>query len=506
MRGSVQAVSGRIRSMLRAVPALGISLVMVMALVVADNATPTPVLATASSGPSNAGTGTNVDRSSSVYSWSSPGNITADDTSYATVTALPIQPTVTDYIRGTNYGFSIPSSASISGIAVKIGRYAGNTDIRDDIVRLVKGGSITGDNKAATGTTWAHSGSVEEASYGGSSDLWGTTWTYSEINASDFGVVLSAKNYDPTAPNLYVDYMQITVTYVPSPPSITAVALYNSAETATVTQMTPQTEYAAKVTVADAGTIDHLGTVTVKVAIDTDGDDDYSDLPAADTQTSFTMTCTVGSTPSWSQDPSSGTTWDIVEANCEQPTLTDTSGDFWFHFKPGKVATEALDWDVYVTVTDESSDSDTYYDGSDYDMLWYGEIDVTTSSVDWGTVYPNMDFSNGSAKETVSATYISNGNYDAAVATTATWSTTATLNTAGTPGANEFSLKAWSSDGLPSADLVTTTAGDCVIDNTGDLTTESGDANSSNTLYLKTGTPFVQGIYSGTISFYIRNR
>jgi hypothetical protein len=70
----------------------------------------------------------------------------------------------------------------------------------------------------------------------------------------------------------------------------------------------------------------------------------------------------------------------------------------------------------------------------------------------------------------------------------------------------EFALKAWSSDNLTAADLVTTTAGDCVIDNTGDLTVEGGDTDSDNTLYLKLGTPFVDGTYSGTITFYIRNR
>ncbi len=29
---------------------------------------------------------------------------------------------------------------------------------------------------------------------------------------------------------------------------------------------------------------------------------------------------------------------------------------------------------------------------------------------------------------------------------------------------------------------------------------------AANTLYLKLGTPFVDGVYSGTITFYIRNR
>ncbi len=50
-------------------------------------------------------------------------------------------------------------------------------------------------------------------------------------------------------------------------------------------------------------------------------------------------------------------------------------------------------------------------------MLWYGQIDVTTASVDWGSVLAGMDFDNGDAKETVAVNYVSNGNYDAAVAT-----------------------------------------------------------------------------------------
>jgi len=289
-----------------------------------------------------------------------------------------------------------------------------------------------------------------------------------------------------------------------------AATLYNSSENAAVTQMSPQQEYAVKVTVADNETIDHLNTVVVKVAIDTDGDDDYSDLPGADTQTSFIMTCDVGSTPVWSQNPSLSTTWDIVEASCTQPALTAGSGIFWFHFKPGKVATEASDWDVYVVATDDDALTDTYYDTAtgDYDMLWYGEIDVSGTAPNWGTILPGMDFNNANAKESVTVSYISNGNYDAALSST-NWTgsgNTATLNTSGTPGANEFSMKAWSSDNLTAADLVTTDAADCVIDNTGDLTTESGDTNSSNTLYLKIGTPFVRGVYSGTITFYIRNR
>ena len=137
-------------------------------------------------------------------------------------------------------------------------------------------------------------------------------------------------------------------------------------------------------------------------------------------------------------------------------------------------------------------------------MLWYGSIDVTTASVDWGGVTAGMDFDHADAKETVAANYIANGPWDAQVSTAATWNA-ATLDADGTPGANAFSLKAWSADVLGSAQFVTTTASACVIDNTGTQTGESGSTNAANTVYLDLGTPFVDATYSGTITFTIAN-
>ncbi|MBN2098023.1 MAG: hypothetical protein JW753_00345 [Dehalococcoidia bacterium] len=289
--------------------------------------------------------------------------------------------------------------------------------------------------------------------------------------------------------------------------TVSEVGLYEADETTAATEMTPQTEYAVKVTVADSGTLADLDTVVVTIFLD-DGDDSAGDVPVAgDAQTCCILTCTVDTAPTWDIDAGSPTTWSENETPNDQPSLSAGSGDFWFHFVPGKVATESNDWDIYVVATDDGAHTGTYYDNDpgEYDMLWYGEIDVSGTPPNWGGVLPGMDFSDGSAVETVTANYISNGNYDAAVATTATWSTTAILSSDDTPDANEFALKAWSSDNLTAADLVTTTAGDCVIDNNGALTTEAGD-DATNYLYLKLGTPFVDGTYSGTITFHIRNR
>jgi hypothetical protein len=149
--------------------------------------------------------------------------------------------------------------------------------------------------------------------------------------------------------------------------------------------------------------------------------------------------------------------------------------------------------------------TDTWYDTTpgNYDMLWYGEIEVTETDLDWDSVPPEMDFDDPLAQETVAINYISNGGYETAVETEATWSPDADLETSGNPAPNEFSLKAWTSDDWEAADFVTTSADDCIIDSTGDLTVEGGDS-ATNYLYLKLGTPFVDAVYSGTITFYIR--
>jgi hypothetical protein len=303
-----------------------------------------------------------------------------------------------------------------------------------------------------------------------------------------------------------------------TPPVITEVAtLYSAAHGATVTQMTPQLEYAVKVTVADSGTIHDLATVEVTILYDDrDGgvDDNVTHMPANGTQVSVTYTCTVGDTPSWSQTPAhddATCTWENITATSVQPPAGDPSGDFYFNFKPGKVATEATDWDIYVVAKDHDNVVDTWYDGGDYDMMWYGEINITGgTSPNWSGIAPGMDFGDAAAKKQLTVNYKSNGDYDAAVDTTGTWARggggTTTLDPDGTPIANEFSLRAWALDDYAAADNVTIAAGDCVIDATGDLSLEAGDTNSNTFLYLKLGTPFADGSYSGLITFYIRTR
>jgi hypothetical protein len=148
----------------------------------------------------------------SATAWSNPTRLNANDNSFVTVTGSGTA--FTEALLATNFGFAIPSNATILGIQASYGRYksagGGADQIQDNYVKLIKGGNISGNNNGLTSTNWP---TAEAAvNYGSISDLWGLTWTPADINSSNFGValVIDGSGASVTAS---VDYVQITVTY-----------------------------------------------------------------------------------------------------------------------------------------------------------------------------------------------------------------------------------------------------------------------------------------------------
>ena len=66
-------------------------------------------------------TGTDVVGVGTV-TWTNPGRVVGNDNSYATVTLN--SSTTSHYLQGTNFGFTIPTAATITGIVVEIGRFS----------------------------------------------------------------------------------------------------------------------------------------------------------------------------------------------------------------------------------------------------------------------------------------------------------------------------------------------------------------------------------------------
>ncbi len=165
-----------------------------------------------------ASAGTN-DSSVGSATWISPERVTANDGSGAQANNGS-SPVVTQYLRATIGNVSsIPVGSTITGIEISIDRREVNADVNttDEFVRLYKSGTgFVGDNKADTSTEWPTSFAIK--TYGGASDLWGTTWTRSEV--LNMGAGLSADMAGSTASGILVDFIRFTI-YYESPHSLT---------------------------------------------------------------------------------------------------------------------------------------------------------------------------------------------------------------------------------------------------------------------------------------------
>lgn len=158
-------------------------------------------------GPNNGGTFANVSLGS-IYQWATPSNAQYSDNIYSTT--FSDSGSDPDYLQATNFSFAIPSDATITGITVGIEKKASSSIIVDTIVKLVKGGTISGDNKASA-SVWSTSDAY--TTYGGSSDMWGLSLTPADVNASNFGVVITGGVNTSSSANMYVDHIEITVDY-----------------------------------------------------------------------------------------------------------------------------------------------------------------------------------------------------------------------------------------------------------------------------------------------------
>lgn len=112
------------------------------------------------------------------------------------VTKNPTQVTVINYHwfnkaeQFTGFGFSIPSGATIDGISVQVQRHDFFLFDQNDFVKLVKNGNPVGNNEAGSGS-WSGPLFNKVETFGSSIDTWGQTWTPQDVNASNFGVVIS---------------------------------------------------------------------------------------------------------------------------------------------------------------------------------------------------------------------------------------------------------------------------------------------------------------------------
>jgi hypothetical protein len=176
----------------------------------------------ASSSNAFAGTGANYDDGDPT-AWSGPTNIQGDTTSTA-ATSSPANNTNTQVLRASNFGFSIPTGATITGVIVEWEKSCSgaNSRIVDNVVRLLVAGTEAGSDKAGVGWTTTKA----FASYGASNDLWGNSLTPTIVNASGFGASMKARRSSGAATTASVFRCRVTVHYTePSMPTVTTAAV-----------------------------------------------------------------------------------------------------------------------------------------------------------------------------------------------------------------------------------------------------------------------------------------
>lgn len=171
----------------------------------------------ATSGPNSPAT--IIDNSGGDFTWSNPGNAASSNNSYAVCDGLSDgpNPLLTNRLKATNFGFSIPSDAVINGVVVEIeikahilGNSSLSADCTDQDLKLVKAGTAAGINKtsnAAILTTDSYK------SFGGPTDLWGLSLVAADINSSTFGCQYQASFNEDNDCTISVDHIRITVYY-----------------------------------------------------------------------------------------------------------------------------------------------------------------------------------------------------------------------------------------------------------------------------------------------------
>lgn len=141
--------------------------------------------------------------------WASPANALTENAVYASLTPVG---GASDALDLTGLGFSLPDGSTITGIKLRAKGYRGGDNTRFLFVRPLK-------NYAAptSAQTWAWSSLPTSngwfAEKGGSSELWGTSWSADDIAAAGFGVRLQAGS-GTDGGTVYIDTAEVTVYYI----------------------------------------------------------------------------------------------------------------------------------------------------------------------------------------------------------------------------------------------------------------------------------------------------
>jgi hypothetical protein len=147
--------------------------------------------------------------------FNSSGTYTSSGTETGTA-AISGYENVSDSLFVEGFGFSIPSSSSITGVTVTLKGYSASASID---AKLIIGGSVAGTLKQISLPT--SEGSI---TLGSTTDLWGTAISADEVNSTEFGVCFTAP--DESTSEIYLEYVSITISRSTSSANFNLISTY----------------------------------------------------------------------------------------------------------------------------------------------------------------------------------------------------------------------------------------------------------------------------------------
>ena len=159
----------------------------------------------------------NIDIVNTV-AWTNVNNVSYEDTLVANVV---VSGSGSKYLALTGFNFSIPALATITGVLARVKRYANasvgghsGARVEDYEVKLIKAGSVVGDNSIANPNFGRWETPSKYFTYGSSTSLWGLTLTTQDINSSNFGIAISViGNLSDGTEIAYIDHVELIVYY-----------------------------------------------------------------------------------------------------------------------------------------------------------------------------------------------------------------------------------------------------------------------------------------------------
>jgi hypothetical protein len=163
-----------------------------------------------------AGTGAN-DNTVGTQAWSAPNGAQGAPNGSNSTNTSSTAGVVSQRLKLTNFGFSIPVGATVDGVTVNVtisSFVAGAGSVQWDTIKLVNASGTVGSTDKSPDT--ALPTPVTTVAFGGTADLWGGDAT-TDWNDSDAGVGLTVTFVGVTSTTVaYCDAVQIAVTYTPA--------------------------------------------------------------------------------------------------------------------------------------------------------------------------------------------------------------------------------------------------------------------------------------------------